>query len=106
MKKVVIFGTRDLAQLARFYFETDSDYTPVAFTADSAYVEGPSFEGLPLVAFEEVEKLYPPEDHFVSVPLTQAKMGRIRREKYEAAKAKGYSFADDISSKATYFNSS
>jgi sugar O-acyltransferase (sialic acid O-acetyltransferase NeuD family) len=102
-KKLVIFGTRDLAQLARFYFELDSEYQPVAFTVDRQYLTEPTFEGLPLVAFEEIEKLYPPDEHTIFVPMTQAKMGRIRREKYEVAKAKGYRFATYISAKATYY---
>ena len=102
-KKVVIFGTKDLAALAKFYFERDSDYETVAFTADRTYCEGDSFQDLPLVAFEEVEKKFDPKTHLIFVPMTQAKMGFPRKEKYLQAKAKGYSFATYISSKATYY---
>lgn len=102
-KKVVIFGTRDLAELAKFYFEHDSDYETVAFTVDEEYRKEDSFLNLPLVPFEKVETLYSPKDHLIFVPMTQQKMGMIRKEKYLAAKKKGYSFATYISSKTTYY---
>lgn len=105
-KNVVIFGTKDLAQLAKFYFETDSDFNPVCFTVDREYLTEPMFEGLPVIPFEEIEKKYPPSENLIFVPITQAKMGFLRKKKYLEAKAKGYQFASYISSKATYFGSS
>ena len=33
-KRLVIFGAGDIAQLAHFYFSSDSDYEVVAFTVD------------------------------------------------------------------------
>ena len=54
MKSLLIFGGGDAAELAHYYFENDSDYTPIAFVVDAAYLKEPSFCGLPVVAFEEV----------------------------------------------------
>lgn len=105
-KNVVIFGTKDLAQLAKFYFENDSDLTPVCFTVDREFITEPTFEGLPVIPFEEIEKKYPPSENLIFVPMTQSKMGNVRKQKYLAAKEKGYSFATYISSKSTYFGSS
>lgn len=104
-KNVIIFGTRDLAQLAKFYFENDSDLNPVCFTVDRQYMTETTFEGLPVVPFDEIKKLYPPENNLIFVPLTQAKMGFPRKDKYLEAKALGYEFATYISSKTTYFGS-
>ncbi len=39
-KPLVIFGAGDIAQLAHYYFSTDSDYDVVAFTVDAAYLTG------------------------------------------------------------------
>ncbi len=43
MSKIVIFGTGDIAQLAHYYFTTDSPYEVVAFTVDKAFLTEDSF---------------------------------------------------------------
>ena len=53
-KEIIIFGTGEIAELAHLYITKDSDYDIVAFTADQDLMEGKSFLGKPLVAFEEV----------------------------------------------------
>jgi saccharopine dehydrogenase-like NADP-dependent oxidoreductase len=52
MKDLVIFGAGDIAQVAAFYFESDSARRVVAFVVDAAYRKAESFEGRPLVALE------------------------------------------------------
>ena len=99
--EVVIFGVSQLASLAHFYLKHDSSYEVVAFTVDKAYLPEDDFEGLPVVAFEEVEKLYPPEDFKMFLPISFKQMSHLRREKYEAAKEKGYECVSYVSSKAT-----
>ncbi len=53
MKKLVIFGTRQIAEVCGFYFEHDSHYQVVAYTADGAFLTDEQFQGRPVVAFEE-----------------------------------------------------
>ena len=101
MKPVIIFGTSDIAQLAHFYLTYDSDYTIVAFTVDQAYLSSSTFCDLPVVPFEEVEKLYPPSDFEMLVAVSYAKVNTIRTIKYEEAKVKGYKLISYVSSKAT-----
>ena len=61
MSNVVIFGLRDFASLAHFYLTYDSPHDVVAFTVDREYVpDEPTFEGLPIVPFDEIEKRFPP----------------------------------------------
>lgn len=103
-RKLVIFGSGDIAELAHFYFKTDSEYEVVAFTVDAAYIEGTTFGGLPVVAFEEVAEHYPPEDHDFFVALSYAKLNAVRKEKFMAAKALDYRLANFISSHATVLN--
>ena len=106
MAQVVLFGILDTAELAHFYLEHDSEHEVVAFTVNREYVKETSFRGLPLVAFEEVEKLFPPQKHLFFAPLTARNMNRNREKIYQEAKAKGYSFISYISSKATIFDRS
>lgn len=103
-KPLVIFGTGDIAQIAHLYFNADSDYEVVAFTADKDYIVEPRFCGLPTVAFEDITKLYPPESYTVFVALSYSKLNSLRKEKYLAAKALGYQIASFISSRANILN--
>jgi sugar O-acyltransferase (sialic acid O-acetyltransferase NeuD family) len=103
-KQLVIFGSGDIAQLAHFYFHTDSNYEVIAFTVDASYLENPTFCDLPVIAFEDVAKLYPPENHDLFVALSYSKLNAVRKEKYLAAKALGYQLASFISSHATVLN--
>ncbi|MDH4872497.1 acetyltransferase [Pseudomonas sp. BN515] len=103
-KKLVIFGSRDAAQLAHFYFTSDSDYEVVAFTVDAEHIEDKSFCNLPIVPFENVTEHYPPDTHEIFVALGYSKLNQIRKEKYLAAKALGYRVASYISSHATVLN--
>lgn len=101
---LVIFGSADIAQLAHYYFSTDSDYEVVAFTVDAAYVTAPTFCGLPVVPFEEVVRRFPPDAHRMFVALSYSKLNQVRRDKYLAARALGYGLARYVSSRATVLN--
>ncbi|KNH28845.1 transferase [Pseudomonas syringae] len=103
-KPLVIFGTGDIAQLAHFYFSTDSEYEVFAFTVDAAYRTGTTFCDLPVIDFEEVSNHYSPEQCELFVALSYSKLNAVRKEKYLAAKAKGYRLASYISSHATVLN--
>lgn len=101
MAKLVIFGTGDIAELARYYFETDTDHDVVGFTVDRAYLREGAFCDLPVVAFEDVVTRFPVEDHIFFVALSYTKLNALRAEKYIAAKALGYRIASYVSSRAT-----
>jgi sugar O-acyltransferase (sialic acid O-acetyltransferase NeuD family) len=103
-KPVIIFGAGEIAQLAHYYFSTDSDRDVVAFTVDSAYLGASEFCGLPVVAVDDVARLYPPDSHAMFVAVSYARLNAVRREKYLAAKALGYEIASYISSRATVLN--
>src|SRR6056297_2740308 len=104
MRKLVIFGAGDIAELAHYYFTYDSDYEVAAFSVDGDYLKKDRFAKLPVVAFEEVQKAYPAEDCDMFVALSYAKLNAIRKEKYLAAKDMGYGIASYISSRASVLN--
>lgn len=103
-KPLVIFGSGDIAQLAHYYFSTDSNYEVVAFTVDANYIKESEFCGLPVVAFEDVAKKYPPDSYDFFVALSYSKLNAVRKEKFLAAKERGYKLVSFISSCATIFN--
>ena len=100
-KKLVIFGTGEIASLAKFYFTHDSDYEVVAFTVDDEYALSNSFEGLPLVPFSKIAETYPPGQFDMHVALSYIQLNRLREDKYFQAKKEGYMLASYVSSKST-----
>ena len=103
-KRLVIFGFGDIAQLAHYYFSTDSDYEVVAFTLDAEYITETVFCGLPVVPFEAIHQNYSPMEYEFFVALSYSKLNAVRKEKYLAAKSLGYRLASFISSRATVLN--
>ena len=102
MKKLVIFGLADAAELALYYFSNDSDYEVEAFAVDAIYVPPDKrFKGLPVVAFKEVVQNYPPDHYAFFIALGYSNLNTIRKEKYLAIKALGYELVSYISTRAS-----
>ncbi|MEE7624903.1 acetyltransferase [Methylobacter sp. Wu8] len=105
MANVVIFGIKDFAELAHYYLERDSVHEVVAFSVNRDYLpEDPVFRGLPVVAFEDVESLFPPDNHAFFAPMSPKNMNRDREAVYQTIKGKGYQCISYLSSKATVFD--
>lgn len=101
--ELVIFGSAEIASLARFYFEHDSDWDVVAFTVDDDYVDAERFESLPLVPFSETQKRFPPSDVTMHVALSYNRLNQLREAKYHAAKAAGYRLASYVCSRSVFW---
>ncbi|GGH45312.1 acetyltransferase [Dyadobacter endophyticus] len=104
MAKIIVFGVLDTAELAHYYLTHDSDHEVVAFAVNRQYIEQDTFHGLPVVAFEDVESIFPPSEYKFFAPMTGRNMNRNREAIYNHAKAKGYQFISYISSRATICN--
>lgn len=101
MKPVVIFGVGEFAEVAEFYFAHDTAREVAGFTVDADRIETDSFCGRPVVAFEELPDHYPPDSHDLFVAIGYSKLNRVRADKCDAGRAKGYDLASYVSSKAT-----
>jgi len=100
MKKVVIFGTGDIGQLANFYFTHDSPFEVVAFTVDADYITDKELLGLPILSFENISRHYPPNKYDMFVALSYRNNNRLRAQKFLAAKEKGYTLISYVCSKS------
>jgi sugar O-acyltransferase (sialic acid O-acetyltransferase NeuD family) len=100
MNRLVIFGASGFAEMAHYYFERDSQYSVAAFTVDAAYLKETTFEGLPVIAFEELEASFPPEQVTLFVAMGIQKVNQLRARKVAEAEALGYRLASYLSSKA------
>lgn len=100
MKKLVIFGTSEIARVAAEYFEHDSDYDIVAFCIDRPYIVNDTFLGRDVIATDELPDRIPPTEADVFVAIGSQKLNRIREQKYLQMKSLGYRMASYVSSKA------
>ncbi|MBI4902903.1 MAG: acetyltransferase [Acidobacteria bacterium] len=99
-KKAILFGNAKFAEMNHFYLTHDSAYEVSAFTVDGAHIRYTTMLGLPVVAFEEISKAFPPKDYAMAMPLGLKRVNRTRAEKYAHAKSLGYEFVTYVNSKA------
>ena len=97
MKKIIIFGVGEIAELANYYFENDTPYEIAAFTVDKPYISSATFCSKDVVAFEDLHNLFPPEDYDAFIAISYKKMNKLRTEKFEAFKKLGYTLVSYIS---------
>lgn len=100
MKKVVVFGNGQMAEITHVYLAQDKSLEIVAFTVDKVFLSDKTFRGLPVVAFEKVVKVYPPDEYWMFVLIGAKKLNQLRADKYLQAKALGYRFISYISPQA------
>lgn len=101
MSKVVLFGAGKIADVAYFQLTNDSPHEVVAFTVDGEHISQKEKWGLPILAFDEVLKNYPPDDFKMLVAVGYQDLNHFRARKYEEAKAKGYELISYVSSRAS-----
>ena len=89
MNKTIIYGNGEYARIIHQNIVAEGGLEVVAFTADRQFMKGEAFRGLPLVPFEEVGGIYPPEEFSMLVVIAFSRM-RDREIMFNKAKAKGY----------------
>jgi sugar O-acyltransferase (sialic acid O-acetyltransferase NeuD family) len=89
MKKVVIFGTGELAQRIFFYLK-DSDDQVIAFCANKSKIDKEELLGLPVIAFENIKETFPPTEFSMFIALAYSEMNKKRTKFFNEAKNKGF----------------
>jgi sugar O-acyltransferase (sialic acid O-acetyltransferase NeuD family) len=98
--RLVLVGSGEFAQIACEYFDHDSDYEVVAFTVDRDHLEQVELAGRPVVAWEDLQRLYPPDEVKLLVAIPASQLNRLRARFHAEARLRGYRFATYISSRA------
>lgn len=99
-KPIVIVGAGENADIAHEYFTHDSPREVVAFAVERAYLDATTHNGLPVVAFEDLEQHHPPSEVDTFVAISSTQLNRVRRRLFESVKARGYTCASYVSSRA------
>jgi sugar O-acyltransferase (sialic acid O-acetyltransferase NeuD family) len=96
MADLVIFGTGHSAKVAKIHIEAHSAHRIVGFTVDAPYVTADRFYDLPVVAWDCLEQVFPPDRVELLGPISYARMNEFRRDRYREGKARNYRFASFI----------
>ncbi len=96
VQDIVIFGTGQIADVARVYIDAFGPGRVVGFTVDETYLDGDTHHGLPVVAWERLEARFPPDRVRLIGPLSYQRLNEFRRERHLEGRARGYSFASFI----------
>ena len=102
-KKVVIFGAASFSFFIHFYLTHDSQYEVVGFTVSADSMKSETFIGLPVAPYENVENIFPPDEHDMFIAVGYAKFNKIREKYFLDAKGKGYRMVSHICTKATHW---
>lgn len=100
-KQCVIFGTTNFTAMMRYHLENSGDMHVAAFCLDKAYISEPTFDGLPVVPWEEVSEKFPPSEYSMLIGLGYKRMNDPRKTKSEEAKKLGYTLTSFIHPTAT-----
>ena len=96
MADIVIFGTGYSADVARVYLQRYSNHRIVGFTVDRQYATTDRFHDVPLVAWDCLEGVFPPDQVELLGPISYSRMNQFRCERYREGKARNYRFASFI----------
>ena len=97
MPNLVIVGAGETAEIAYWYFTRHTAYEVVAFSSERKFIGEDMLLGLPVVPFEELEKLYSTSEHSVYVAISFAELNRLRTRLCDEAMRKGYTMTSYIS---------
>ncbi len=106
MSKLVVFGTGQTSDIVSYYLERDSEHEIVAYTVDREHLYKDLHNGKPVIPFEQVQDRYSPSEYRMFVAVGYSNLNKLRAEKYQAAKDKGYSFITYIHSRADVMDAS
>lgn len=87
---IIIFGTSKISDVVYTYIKEDNSYNVVGFCVDKGYIKESERFGLPVMAFEEVEKKFPPNKFKMLITIGYHQMNKVREQKCAEAKQKGY----------------
>lgn len=97
MKKIVIIGDNEFAEIASAYFEKDYGYHTEAFAVEQAYRTRTTLAGRPVIAFEDLPSLYPAGEFAVFAAPVYTQLNRLRTRFCDRCRAWGYELVSYIS---------
>ena len=99
-KKLLIFGTSQMGEIANYYFGEKSNYDVAGFIADQEYITDDTFQNKPVFSTESVVEQKLQNDFQIFIAIGYSELNKNRTNKYQFFKSQGFNFASYISEKA------
>ncbi len=90
MKKLIIIGDNEFAEIASVYFAKDYTYETAAFAVERKYMQRHEILGIPVIAYEDLLSLYNPQEYTFFAAPVYTQLNRLRQRFYEQCKGWGY----------------
>ena len=90
MKKIIIIGDNEFAEIASLYFAKDYGYETVAFAVERKYISRKEVLGKKVVAYEDLRDLFEPSQYAFFATPVYTQLNRLRQRFYEECKSWGY----------------
>lgn len=105
---IIIFGVSKVAEILFSSIADDkqSNLNPVAFCVDREFYHETVKFDLPIIATDEIEKMYNPQRYKLMVAMGYHKLNAVRAEKCAEFKEKGYQLVSYVNSMADIPSSS
>ncbi|MDE5832630.1 MAG: acetyltransferase [Desulfovibrio sp.] len=99
-KKLIMIGCGGTAEMFADSFMASDEWEIAAFSVEKRYLRS-SFMGRPVVAFENLEDLFSPEEYYFFVGIGENDLNRLRRRFYTEMRSRGWNPASYISPRAS-----
>lgn len=103
MDKVIIYGAGKQAEVVFYYFSFYQLAEVVGFTVQKEYKTQDVLMGLPVIDFEMISQVFPPDNHKIFIAIGGQKMNNVRKNAYSDVKDKNYFFVNLICPTAIIF---
>lgn len=104
MENVVIYGETAFAERIYSYIKFEKSMNVIAFTNAKAFKEKDSIQGIPVIAFEELNEKLGSKDFGILIAVGYVQMNNIRKKIYKECKDAGHRIATYISQTSTLYS--
>lgn len=87
MRKLIIFGNGELAEISAYYFK--NEYEISFFCIDDEYFKESNFNGIPLIKYSDLDN-YKNTEYDIFVAISYKNMNLIREKKFLEIQSRGY----------------
>lgn len=104
MENIVIYGETEFAERIFSYIKFENVAKVLAFTNAKDFKEKDCIQGIPLIAFEDLNKEFAGIEFKILIAIGYAQMNNIRKKIYTECKESGYGIATYISKTAILYS--
>ena len=101
MENVVIYGETVFAERLYSYIKFENAMNVLSFTNARSFKEKETIQGVPVIAFEELNETFGDKDFGILIAIGYVQMNNIRKKIYNECKNAGYRIATYISKTST-----